>query len=346
MGIWNAVKRQLRSVIEWQNPAEDDLFFQWTDNGDEIKNVSKLIVGPGQGCIFVYQGEVKSIILEQGVVDLSTENIPFWTTIKKFMQGFESEHKVGIYFFKTTRILDQKWGTTSTIKYEDPTYKIPMGLRAYGNYSFKISNPGVFFSTVTGAKKSYSTEDLRQVISARIIQPLTDFFAEAQFSYTEIDANREELAKKITEKLFAVFSKLGFVITDFRIEGTSFDADTMQRINRIADVSAETHAASAAGLNYTQLQQLEAMKDAAKNEGGAAGIGMGLGAGMGFGQMLANTMTEKTGLPPSDIHSARTETIHQTELLEKLKTLKELLEMDLIDSHEFKEKKRQILDSF
>jgi membrane protease subunit (stomatin/prohibitin family) len=42
------------------------------------------------------------------------------------MQAFESEHKVGIYFFKTTVITDQKWGTKSPIKYIDPSYNFPV----------------------------------------------------------------------------------------------------------------------------------------------------------------------------------------------------------------------------
>jgi membrane protease subunit (stomatin/prohibitin family) len=37
------------------------LFQQWEGNGDELKNASKLIVGPGQGCIFVYEGKVKGV---------------------------------------------------------------------------------------------------------------------------------------------------------------------------------------------------------------------------------------------------------------------------------------------
>ena len=49
-----------------------------------------------------------------------------------------------------------------------------------------------------------------------------------------------------------------FILSDFRIEGTVFDDDTMKRINRIADMSAEAQAANAAGVSYAQLQQLQA----------------------------------------------------------------------------------------
>jgi len=280
MGLFSGIKKQLRSVIEWKNPLQEDMFFRWSNNGDEIKNSSKLIVGPGQGCIFVYQGKVESVFEEEGLFNLKTDNIPFWTTITKFMQSFESEHKVGIYFYKKTKILNQKWGTTSPIKYNDPIYKFPVALRAYGNYSFRIKDAKGFFVNIIGGSEKFTINDFRQVMADRIVQPLSDYFAECSFSYADIDKNREEIAQAIHKKLQQDFEKLGFQIEDFRIEGNNFDEDTMKRINRIADMTAEAQAAAAVGLNYAQVQQLEAMKDAAKNEGGGAGPGMGLGAGM------------------------------------------------------------------
>jgi membrane protease subunit (stomatin/prohibitin family) len=337
MALFNGIKRQLRSVIEWTNPSADILFSQWTDNGDEIKNASKLIVGPGQGCIFVYEGKVKAVITKACMVDLKTDNVPFWTTISKFMQFFESEHKGGIYFFKTSKILDQKWGTTSAIKYEDPKYKFPVGLRAFGNYSYRISKPQDFFVNVVGSQSDFFCDDFRKVMSARIIHPISDFLAESRFTYTDIDANRNEIAEGLNDKLTEVFGKLGFDITDFRIEGTSFDDETLKRINRIADLTAEAHAAKAVGLDYASIQQLEAMREAARNEGGAAGIGVGLGAGMGLGQTMAqafhNTQPQQ---PPQALD----------EPMAKLEKLKKMVDANLITQEEYATKKQQILDSF
>src|ERR1035437_8302796 len=115
--MWGTIKSQLRSVIEWKNPSSDAIFEMWTGSGDEIKNASKLIVGPGQGCVFVYEGKVESVYTAQELYELRTANIPFWTTITKFMQGFRSEHRVGLYFFKTSQVANQKWGTPAPAKY-------------------------------------------------------------------------------------------------------------------------------------------------------------------------------------------------------------------------------------
>jgi len=340
MGLFGAIKRQLRSVIEWENPSESSLFYQWSEDGDEIKNASKLIVNPGQGCVFVYQGEVKSVITKSGMINLKTDNIPFWTTISKFMQAFESEHKVGIYFFKTTAILNQKWGTSSVIKYDDPKYKFPVGLRAFGNYSFRITDPEGFYTNIVGGGTGFTVDRFREIMGSRLIQPLTDYLAESKLSYAEIDANREEIASGISSKLIPLFTQLGFEMSDFRIEGTSFDDDTMKRINRIADMTAESQAAQAVGLNYAQMQQLDAMRDAARNEGGAAGVGMGLGAGMGFGNMMAGAMGGSMGMMGQPV---QTQSSPVDDPLAALTKLKQLLDNGLITQNEFDSKKTDIL---
>jgi len=325
MGLFDGIKSQLRSVIQWDNPQPNALFERWSANGDEIKNASKLIAGPGQGCIFVYEGKVEGVYTEEGMVDLKTANIPFWTTITKFMQAFVSEHKVGIYYFKTTQILDQKWGTNSTIKYDDPKYKFPVGLRAFGNFSFRITDPKSFFVNVVGGANPFFVDGFRQVMVARIVQPLTDYLAEGKHSYAEIDGQREEISQGLQEKLKKEFSILGFELADFRVEGTSFDEDTMKRINRVADISAETMAAGVAGVSFAQLQQLQAMKDAANNQGGA-GMGMGMGIGMAFGQNI----NQGAGM-------------QQEDLTVKLKKLKQLLDDGLITQEEYDAKKKDIL---
>jgi len=329
MAVWDSIKRQLRSVIEWENPNEEELFYQWSHNGDEIKNASKLIVGPGQGCIFVYEGKVAAVIEEEGIVSLLTSNIPFWTTITKFMQAFESEHKVGIYFYKRTRILDQKWGTLSSIKYDDPKYNFPVSLRAFGNYSIQISDAKLFFTQVVGGAEVFTVGALREVMLNRLIHPLTDYLAEKKLSYAEVDASRNEIAEDLTEILQADFNKLGFNLIDFRIEGTDFDEDTIGRINKIADVHADVHAASTAGVSYRELQQLNALGDAANNEAGAAGVFMGMGAGNALSQTMNETFTNSE-------QSSK-------DLGARLRELKSFHEEGLINDEEYSLKKSSIL---
>ncbi|MBC7467350.1 MAG: SPFH domain-containing protein [Bdellovibrio sp.] len=336
--MFGSIKNQLRSVIEWKNPSTDVIFEKWSSSQDEIKNASKLIVGPGQGCLFIYEGKVQAVYTTEGMVELTTANIPFWTTITKFMQAFESEHKVGIYFFRRHQLTDLGWGTTSVIKYDDPKYKFPVGLRAFGNFSVQITQAEWFVQNITGVKDQYTASELRQLLASRFLQPLTDYLANAKYSYAEIDSHRTDIAQTLKTNLDADFSKLGFSLLDFRIEGTSFDDETAKRINRIADMSAESLAAQATGLSYAQFQQLEALKEAAKNPGGSAGMGMGVGVGLGFGQQMVGAMA---GLNNNSANA--NSAAGGDDVAVRLKKLKELLDQNLISNEEFETKRKEIL---
>ncbi|MFN2165398.1 MAG: SPFH domain-containing protein, partial [Anaerolineae bacterium] len=261
-------------------------------------------------------------------------------TLRKFMQAFKSEHKVGIYYFRTAKLLNLRWGTDSPVKYQDPVYKFPVALRAFGNYSMRIVDGRGFFVQVVGGAQLFRVESIREPINARLVQPLTDYFAEAGLSYAQIDPNREEIAAGLSAKLKDDFTKLGFMLEDFRIQGTSFDEDTMRRINRIADIGAEAQAAAAAGISYAQLQQLAAMRDAAQNNG-TAGLGMAMAVGMNMAGAATPAMTGATAQAAPSVPATP---VPVTDPATKLKQLKLLFEQELITAEEYEAKKKEILE--
>ena len=73
MALGNFFKRQLKTVIEWTNQEPNVLFYEFPTPTSEIKNASKLIINPGQGCILVYKGEVIDVIIKSGIYELSTD---------------------------------------------------------------------------------------------------------------------------------------------------------------------------------------------------------------------------------------------------------------------------------
>ncbi len=325
------IKDQMRSILQWENPQQYQLFYKFTDRGDELKNASKLILLPGQGCIFTYEGKIEGVFDEAGIYDLETENKPFWTTIKKFMNAFESEHKTGLWFYRKADMLNIRWGTRIPIKYNDPIYGFPVGLRGYGNYSLHITEPRNFFVNVLAGKLDYFVEELQEIFLSRITQPISNYLANAKFSYAEIDSNIELIAQETKHRTQAIFEDLGFKLLDFRIEGTSFDPETEKRIGEVSDIQAEVTSANIAGVDFAELQKLKAMRDMAKNEG-AAGAGMGMFAGMNMGSALGQSQ-----------HQEKAATA-QTDVRAKLKELKELFEDDLISEEEFLAKKKQLLE--
>lgn len=329
MGIIN----QFRAVIQWENPRTDELFIKFTDKGDEIKNASKLILQPGQGCIITYQGKIEGIFEEAGTYDLKSDNTPFLTTIKKLLTLRDgSEHVMGIWFYRKADILNMRWGTRVPIAYTDPTYTFPILLSAFGNYSIRITEPRSFFENIVAGKEYFSHAELKEIFLSRIIQPITDYLANAKFSYVDIDSNLNNIAAEVRTKTENIFNDLGFEVLDYRIEGTQFDKETLDRIAKISNIQAEVLAAKIAGVNYTEHQQLQAMRDAANNQAGGAGVLMGMQTGIQTGNIMQQNQQQVTP--------------QQTENpMEKLKKLKEMFEMELITGEEFATKKKEILDS-
>jgi membrane protease subunit (stomatin/prohibitin family) len=345
------IKDQLRSVIEWSNPDPTALFVKWTDDGDEIKNASKLIVGPGQGCIFVYEGRVQEHYDKEGLVKLDTQNIPFWTTVKSVLQRFESEHKVGLYFYRRAEIANVRWGTPSPIKYRDPQYKFPVGLGAFGNFSVRVLDPVAFFKNMVAGADTYDVRQLQTLIISRITALITDVLGKAKFSYIDIDGHRGEISEQVSQAVLPVFTGLGFQLTDFRIEGTNFDEETQERIGRISDATADAQAATELGLNYAQVQQLAAMRDAAKTQNSTAGTAMGLTAGIGFAQMLGGMFPggQQPGSPFGQPQAPQPQAAPPPaadDLPAKLGKLKQLFEAGLISDAEYAAKKKEILEKF
>ena len=77
MGLFGG---QFSSVVEWKEYSDDIIF--WKFPSSEIKKGSRLIIRPGQDAIFMYNGRIEGIFREEGNFDVSSDIIPFLSTIK------------------------------------------------------------------------------------------------------------------------------------------------------------------------------------------------------------------------------------------------------------------------
>ncbi len=324
MGLRDLFKRQLRTVVEWKEQNGQLLFHLMETTTDEIKNASKLIVAPGQGCVVVYDGKVSGVLTEPDVYSMETANHPFITSLLNLAQRSESEHKMRFYFFRTAEVVNVLWGTASPVKYIEPDYKLPVTLGACGNFSIKIADAGRMFTTLLGTMSNYSVADVQELVSSRIVAPLSSFLAEKAYPYREVDSHLMDLSNELKARTAAELEQLGLELTDFRVNSVTFDEDTMERIGRIANMTAEQRAAAEVDLDYVSMQKLEALRDAARNEGGLAGAGLQLGAGVQLAKDVFKTQAADDST-------------------ERLRKLKKLLDEQLITEEEYEKKKNEIL---
>jgi membrane protease subunit (stomatin/prohibitin family) len=333
MGLGDFFKRQLSQVIEWKDQSTGILVYKFPSSNDELKNASKLIVSPGQGTILVYEGKIVDHITVNGIYDIESDNHPFITTLLKLRTNFESEHKLRVYFYRTAENVNLHWGTSQAIKYMDPHYKIPVELGANGSFSFKIADSLQLFNNIIGSKDIYTVDEAKQLLQSRFPQSISSVLAKSSFSYQEIDSKLPELAISVKELLNIEATNLGLELTDFKVNGTIFDAGTKDRIEKVANITAENMAAAEGGLTYVELEKLRALRDAARNEGGLAGAGLQLGVGMEIGKTFDVAKEQHLNAPLADA-------------VTKLQQLKLLLDEGIITQEEFDEKKKEWLSKF
>ncbi len=330
MGLGDFFKRQLSQVIEWKNQDTGLLVYKFPSENDELKNASKLIIALGQAVILIYEGEIVDHIEKNGIYELESDNHPFITTLLKLRTRFESEHKMKVYFYRTSETVNLSWGTSQAIKYVDPVYKMPVSLGANGSFSFRIVDPIYLFQNVVGAKDIYTVDDAKNLLQSRFPPSISSVLAKSLISYQEIDSKLPELSNEIKEFLNAEAANLGLALTDFKVNGTMFDEGTIERIERVADITADSMAASEGGLTYVELEKLKALRDAARNEGGLAGAGLQLGVGMEIGKTFNVAKEEQLNAPAVDA-------------VTKLQQLKLLLNEEIITQEEFDVKKKEWL---
>ena len=333
MGITNIFRNQLSAVIQWQADKQQYLWYKYPTKTDEIKNASKLIVGPGQGAVLVYEGKVVDVLTEEGTFNLKTDNHPFFTTLVNLRQNFESEHKLHIYFYRKAQVTNQQWGTSSPVKFIDEQYNLPVEMGVNGTFSYQISDVEHFFKDIVGARTEVSNSEIRDLILGRLSQNIVTTIHKLGYSYNQIDGHLSEIGKELATLLNEETQKLGFTLTDFRVDGTLFDEQTQERIGRIADVTADSQAAQAGGLTYAELEKLRALRDAARNEGGLSGSGVQMGVGLEMGkQMGAATQLMNERSAADD------------DLSRRLARLRLLRDENVITDADYEAKKRELLN--
>ena len=285
MGIFNFFKGQFIEVIEWTDQNSNTMVYRFPVQNNEIKMGASLIVRESQVAIFVNEGEIADVFTPGHHV-LYTQNLPILTKLKSWKTGFNSPFKAEVYFVNTKQFINQKWGTSNPIMMRDPEFGM-IRLRGYGIYSYKVSNPVVFLKELFGTSGSYDTENVESHLKKMILSGLTDLFAESKIPALDLAMYYDELSTQGKEKMKERFAKFGFEITSLYIENLSLPKEVEQAMDK------RTTMGVLGDMNtYTQFQAAEAIREAARNEGGGmAATGAGIGAGAAIGNAMAGAFT-------------------------------------------------------
>lgn len=283
MGLFNKLKNEFIDIIEWVDNTTDTIVWKFPRYQNEIKNGAQLTVRESQAAVFLDEGKLADVF-GPGRYQLTTQNMPILTTLRGWKYGFNSPFKVDIYYVNTKQFVDQKWGTKNPITLNDPRFGF-IELRAFGTFSFRVTDPGKFIKEIAGTNPDITTEDVAGQLRSLIVTKFTDALGEAQLPVEKLASNLEEMSALGQQKLNADFAEYGLSVTKFLIENVSMPEEIKQEIFRYSRL----HAIDMQKL--AQFNMAHAINDAAKNEGiGGAGVGMGVGFGMG--NMMSNMMAQ------------------------------------------------------
>lgn len=286
MGIFDKLKGEFIDIIEWLDPTNDTMVYRFERYQNEIKNGAKLTVRESQVAVFINEGQIADIF-QPGMYTLTTENLPILATLKGWKYGFNSPFKAEVYFINTKNFTDLKWGTPNPIMLRDPEFG-PIRIRAFGNYSMKVSDPAKFIKEIVGTDGNFTTDKISEQLKNIVVTRFTDAIGEAQIPVLDMASNYDELSKFLENKIKPEFNEYGIELTKFLIANISLPPNVEEALDK------RTSMGIIGDLNkYTQFQTAESMTAAANNPSGTAGAGMGMGMGFAMANQMMNAMNQQ-----------------------------------------------------
>ncbi|MGC1515377.1 MAG: SPFH domain-containing protein [Maribacter sp.] len=299
MGIFDEIKKKLShefiDIIEWLDATNDTIVHRFERYQNEIKNNAQLIVREGQVAVFINDGQLADVF-KPGTYTLNTKNLPILTTLKGWKYGFDSPFKAEVYFVSTRLFTDEKWGTKNPFMLSDDRFGL-VEIRAFGTYSFKISDPGKFVVDVVGTDGNFTNYEINEHLKSLIVTRFTDTVGEANLPIELYAANTSELSETCQVVMQPEFNRVGIILEKFYIENVSMPEELKKEIFEYSRLDKLDMA------KLAQFKAAKAMELAAKNEGGTAGAGMGMGMGFVLAQQMGGMMG---GQPAAQPFSAQT----------------------------------------
>jgi membrane protease subunit (stomatin/prohibitin family) len=198
-------------------------------------------------------------------------------------------------------------------------------LRAYGSFSIQINDAMLFVNKVVGTMGLYSTFAIEDYLRGVIISKFNVVLGRVLKSVFDIPITLDQLNLVMRTELSADFEGLGLSLHDFYVQSVTVPDEVQKMIDTRTGMNAVGNLDQ-----YMKLKIADSLGDAAKNQG-EVGSAMGLGAGMGMGMMLPNMIQQSVNGQSSE------------SVTDKLKQLKELLDLGALTQVEFDEKKKELL---
>lgn len=262
-----------------------------------ITDGSLIVVNDGQCMVIVEQGKVVDLCSEPGEYtyqagvepslfcgDLSQSIRTVFDAIgKRFAFGGEAPADQRIYYFNTKEMTGNKYGTPSPVPFRvvdaNIGLDVDISIRCFGEYSYRVTNPILFYTNVCGnVEREFTRDEIESQLKSELLTALQPAFARISdmgIRYSALPAHTAELADVLNAVLSAKWGELrGIEIASFGVSSvTAFqeDENMIKELQRNAAFRNPTMAAA-----HMVGAQADAMRAAASNKNGAAMGFMGM----------------------------------------------------------------------
>ena len=261
-----------------------------TGNDNIISNGSIVAVADGQCAMIVEQGKVVDMCAEPGEYTYDTGSAPtlfsgdlsesigavFQNIGKRFTFGGEAPMDQRIYYFNTTELVGNKYGTPSPVPFRvvdnNIGLDVDISIRCFGEYSYRVTNPMLFYTNVCGnVEGDYTREQIDSQLKSELLTALQPAFAkisEMGVRYSALPGHTAEIAEALNDVLSEKWANLrGVEIVSFGVNSVKASEEDEAMIKELQKNAVFRNANMAAA--HLVGAQAQAMQDAAKNQGGA-----------------------------------------------------------------------------
>ena len=255
-----------------------------------ITNGSVIAVNEGQCAMIVDQGKIVEFTAEAGEFtwDASSEGTIFqgdlydglkdsWQNFKRrFTFGGDTGKDQRVYFFNTKEIPGNKYGTPAPVPFRVVDHNIGLdvdiSVRCNGQYSYKITDPILFYKNVcANVSGTFTRDEIDGQLKSEFLTALQPAFARISalgIRYSALPGHTMELSDALNTVLSGKWSDLrGISVVSVGINSITASKEDEDMIKELQKSAVFRNTGMAAA--HMVQAQAEAMKTAAANEGGA-----------------------------------------------------------------------------
>jgi len=343
MGLMDFIKKQFIDILEWTEQGDGVLAWRYPMADNEIQYGGSLTVRESQMAVFVNEGKVADVF-GPGTYKLTTQTLPVLTYLKNWDKLFQSPFKSDVYFFSTRQQIDQRWGTTQPVTIRDKDFGA-VRLRGFGNYAYRIADPKLFHTQVSGTRQSYTAAELDGQLRALMLQHISDAVASSGIAFLDLAANQVAFAKALQQATQPAFNQLGLQLESVTLQNISLPEELQKILDQKIGMGMVGNDMGKF-MQYQTAQSLPKFAEGAAG-GGVVGDAMGLGAGVALGQVMAQQLNQGLQQPPAagaaGAAAAGSAAIRPDEVMATLEKLADLKGKGILTQEEFDAKKAELL---